>query len=271
VNEPDQAFELFALRYGSMNRTPRDNFLRANPKRDQTTMDYFVWVARRADRVIVIDTGFRAAGSAGRSRSALHSVAEGLAQLDIAGSEVSDVVLTHLHNDHAGGTELFPEATFHVQSRELSYATGPALRHPMLGRGYDIEDLTAVMRLVAGRRVRCWDGRAEVAVGITGHLVGGHTAGSQAVVVATARGPVLLASDTVHYYANFIDRNPFPSVVNMVELLDGYDEFGRLAAAPAALVPGHDPLVLDLYPAPADELTGWIARLDVDPVAVPLG
>jgi glyoxylase-like metal-dependent hydrolase (beta-lactamase superfamily II) len=46
------------------------------------------------------------------------------------------------------------------------------------------------------------DGDAVVAPGIETFLVGGHTRGLQAVRVATARGDVVLASDSSHYYEN---------------------------------------------------------------------
>jgi hypothetical protein len=32
--------------------------------------------------------------------------------------------------------------------------------------------------------------------------------------------------------------------------------------AAASVIPGHDPLVLERYPAARPELQGWIARLD---------
>jgi hypothetical protein len=37
------------------------------------------------------------------------------------------------------------------------------------------------------------------------------------------------------------------------------------APTPAHIVPGHDPLVMQRYPAPRPELQGIVVRLDVPP------
>jgi hypothetical protein len=45
-------------------------------------------------------------------------------------------------------------------------------------------------------------------------------------------------------------------------VLEGYKTALKLAASPDHVIPGHDPLVLERYPAPTKELEGWVARLD---------
>jgi hypothetical protein len=45
-------------------------------------------------------------------------------------------------------------------------------------------------------------------------------------------------------------------------MIDGYARLRQLAASPRHIIPGHDPLVLERYPAPADSLRGVVARLD---------
>jgi glyoxylase-like metal-dependent hydrolase (beta-lactamase superfamily II) len=88
------------------------------------TLDYYVWVARNAARTVVIDTGFNEQAARRRKREFLRRPADGLKLVGVDAREVRDVVLTHLHYDHAGNFELFPRATFHLQDLEMSYATG---------------------------------------------------------------------------------------------------------------------------------------------------
>ncbi len=57
----------------------------------------------------------------------------------------------------------------------------------------------------------------------------------------------------------------FPIVYNVSDLLEGYKRLHKLAASTAHIIPGHDPLVLERYPAARDETQGWIARVDLDP------
>jgi glyoxylase-like metal-dependent hydrolase (beta-lactamase superfamily II) len=101
------------------------------------------------------------------------------------------------------------------------------------------------------------EGAAEIAPGVTLHRVGGHTQGLQVVRVATLRGFVVLASDASHYYANIRNRDPFPIVVDVGAMLEGYRTVERLADSPDHIVPGHDPEVLRLYP-PAQASQGAV-------------
>jgi hypothetical protein len=85
------------------------------------------------------------------------------------------------------------------------------------------------------------------------------------VRVKTARGPVVLASDTTHLYAHVEQGRVFPITYNVGEVLEGYQTLKRLAGAMARIVPGHDPLVLARHPAAKPGLEGWVARLDAEP------
>ena len=80
--------------------------------------------------------------------------------------------------------------------------------------------------------------------------------GLQVVRVATRRGWVVLASDASHFYANMEQIRPFPIVWSVADMVDGYRKLRALADSPAHIIPGHDPLVLQRYPAPSKELRG---------------
>jgi glyoxylase-like metal-dependent hydrolase (beta-lactamase superfamily II) len=111
-------------------------------------------------------------------------------------------------------------------------------------------------------RVRFHDGDAGIAPGVSLHFIGGHTMGLQVVRVATRRGHVVLASDASHFYANMEQARPFPIVFNVADMVEGYARLRALADSPAHIIPGHDPLVLERYPAASDALQGIVARLD---------
>jgi len=144
----------------------------------------------------------------------------------------------------------------------MAYATGPCMCHDTLRMPFTAGHVCeAVKRLYSGQVV-FHDGEAELADGITLHCIGGHSRGLQAVRVRTAAGWMVLASDAAHFYENFVARKPFPIVVDLQDMLDGFDTLGRLASAPKLIVPGHDPLVREYFPkAMADH----IHRLDLGP------
>jgi glyoxylase-like metal-dependent hydrolase (beta-lactamase superfamily II) len=83
--------------------------------------------------------------------------------------------------------------------------------------------------------------------------------------VETRRGPVVLAADAAHLYAHLDERRIFPTTYNIAEVLSGYEILNRLAPSPRHIVPGHDPQVLERYPAARPGLDNWVVRLDVDP------
>lgn len=262
--------EVYALRYATVDRVASENFLHRPAAPDAPMpMDYFVWLVRGGGRTVVVDTGFGEEAAARRRRRLLQSPAAGLAALGVEASSVEEVIVTHLHYDHAGQLGLFPRARIHVQDDEVAFATGRSMTHGTIRGAFDGEDVVALVRHVYAGRVRFHDGDATLAPGITLHRVGGHTRGLQVVRVSTERGWVVLASDATHFRANLESRNPFPIFVDLPAVLDGYDRLLELASSPDHVVPGHDPEVLRRYPLhPAGG--GEIACLHVAPAPAPV-
>jgi len=180
---------------------------------------------------------------------------------------VEDVIITHMHYDHVGNFELFPRARFHLQDREMAFATGRHMAKSFFSHAFSVDDVVGMVRQVYGGRVKFHDGDAELAPGLSVHHIGGHTDGLMSVRVWTERGWVVLASDASHLYANMEALNPFPIVYNVGDMLDGFRRLNELADSPDHVVPGHDPLVMERYPASAPELEGVAVRLDLAPTA----
>jgi glyoxylase-like metal-dependent hydrolase (beta-lactamase superfamily II) len=228
-------------------------------------MNYFVWVATSPHRTFVIDTGFTAEVAAARGRRHLRCPAAALALVGVDAGTVEDVILTHLHYDHAGTFQRFPAAQLHLQEAELHYTTGRYMRYQHLARAFEVEDVVGLVRLNFARRVRLYNGPLELAPGISLHPVGGHTPGMQFVRVHTCRGWVVVASDVTHYYENMESGRPFTAAFHIGEMLEAYDALRAHAPTPHHIIPGHDPLVMRRYPAPRPELEGVVVRLDVPP------
>lgn len=259
-------YELFAIRYATRAATRSANFVGGDPHDGPMPMDYFVWLARSQTQTFVIDLGFTAEVAARRKRDYLRSPIDGLAALEVDAAQVENVVITHLHYDHVGTFDSFPRARFHLQDEEMKYATGRYMRHKRFNHGYEVDDVVGMVRLVYKDRVVFHRGDAELAPGLSVHHVGGHTAGLQCVRVFTKRGWVVVASDASHYYEHFETDRSFTTVFHVGQALEGYDTLRRLADSPEHIVPGHDPLVMQRYPAPSPALEGIAVRLDVAPV-----
>jgi len=264
--EPEP-FEVYAIRYATVARRGTENFIGGDPH-ETGTMDYFVWLARNARHTVVIDTGFDEQAAKRRKRDYLRSPAEGLRLLGVDCAQVQDVIITHLHYDHGGNLNLFPRARFHLQDREMAYATGRYMGLEFFRYAYEENDVVGAVRLVYGGRVVFHDGEGEVVPGMTVHRIGGHTRGLQAVRVWTRVGWLVLASDAAHYSANMLESRPFPVVADVTEMADGWRKLRTLADSPEHIVPGHDPIVMRQYRAPRSELEGIAVRLDDRPQTV---
>jgi glyoxylase-like metal-dependent hydrolase (beta-lactamase superfamily II) len=261
----DDTWEVYAIKYARVSRRSPDNFVGGDAHDVDMPLNYYVWLIAGKNRNIVVDTGFGEEMAKKRGRQILRPVAEGLGALGVAPEKVEDVVITHMHYDHAGNLPLFPRARFHLQDREMEFATGRCMCHAMMRHGYEADDVVHMVRCVFDRRVEFHDGPREIAPGVELHHIGGHTKGLQSVRVRTRRGWVVLASDASHFYAHMEQDRAFPILYNLADMLEGFKTLRRLATSPKHIIPGHDPLVMDRYPAAREEMKDWIVRLDVDP------
>src|ERR1700724_1870836 len=110
-----EPFEIFAIRYAHLgNRHPGENFILADPHEFASTLDYFVWVLRRGDETYLVDTGFAQEAATRRGRNLLRNPADALSLIGLDAARITDVILTHLHYDHAGILDRFPNAHFHL-------------------------------------------------------------------------------------------------------------------------------------------------------------
>ncbi|MEL6519865.1 MAG: N-acyl homoserine lactonase family protein [Pseudomonadota bacterium] len=259
-----------AVKYAEQtDRIRADNLMYTDDHLSIDPIDFYFWVLQRKDQVILVDTGFDAAEGQKRGRPLRRDPAEALAPLGLRAEDINTVICTHLHFDHAGGLHLFPNAQIHLQSSEMAYATGPCMCHMVMRYPFSVEHVVEAVRRLYQGRITFHDGDGQVAEGVTVHRIGGHSRGLQAVRVETEAGALCLASDATHFYANIANGIPFPLVVDVEDMLTGFDRLRQLASKPELIIPGHDPLVAKLFPShPRAE---FITRLDRGPLGqVPL-
>ena len=261
-----ERYELYAVKYAWRDGTRGELFLRDDGDPNEIVrMDYFVWAAIGEQRTFIIDTGFTAEEAMLRGRAHVRQPADGLALIGINAASAEDVILTHCHYDHIGTVGDFPKARLHLQERELQYASGRYMAHPAIAHSFNAGEVVDLVRGVFEGRVVLHDGSSELSDGVSVHLIGGHTGGNQVVRVHTARGWVVLASDAAHYYDQLEKGSLFSVVFDVDAMLRGYETMNALAESPAHVIPGHDPQVLERYPASASQFEGIVARLDVPP------
>jgi N-acyl homoserine lactone hydrolase len=157
-----------------------------------------------------------------------------LADRGVGPDDVTDVLLTHVHYDHAVNALLFGRAAVSISAADLEWACG---RPP----GFDAVPELHAAALARDPRTRRIERDGDVLPGIEAIAVPGHTPGSLAYRVAGAEAPVLFAGDAVKNRAELVsgevdmteDRAASEASVRRVRAL-WHDVPGTV------LVPGHD-------------------------------
>ncbi|MEH2472127.1 N-acyl homoserine lactone hydrolase [Nitrobacteraceae bacterium AZCC 2161] len=244
--------------------------IRSNQGLSDITMVYSVIrtaPAAAKQLTILVDTGFLDAVSmTGRKFEGNEQPATVLAKAGFKPSDIDIVVLTHLHFDHAGGFDAFPNARILVQRCEYegwkeALSTMPDQSQ---GRGHwelssiDLDVMARFDAAVAAGRIEFVDGELEISPGIRCHLApDNHTFGMQWVEIETPDGPYVIASDCVYWYLN-IERMWPPSYVqgNSWNLMKTYRRLLDVVGADKIdrIIPGHDPEIFSRHPS-------WVSGL----------
>jgi glyoxylase-like metal-dependent hydrolase (beta-lactamase superfamily II) len=241
-------FEVYAIRYATFTeRSAYENFMLHDMHDGSMPLDYYVWLIKNGEQNIVVDTGFNVAAGKRRNRIVTIPPETALEKMGVPPSSVTDVIVTHLHYDHAGNLDKFPNARFHIQEREMAYATGRCMCHGYLRHPFDVDPVVQMVRYLYSDRVVFHSGSSSIKPGIDVHCVGGHSDGLQVVRVESPRGHVVLASDAAHFYENMRRQNPFPLVYNVGDMIEGWRTVARLASDQSCIIPGHDPAVAQLF------------------------
>ena len=254
-------YNVYAVKYATRDARSGEHFHGHDLHDVPMPMDYFVWAAVSAEHTVVVDAGFTAEVAARRGRKHPRCPTEGLEALGIDCARVPYVILTHLHYDHVGNLEKFPEATYVMQEAEMAFWTGRYAGRDHFRTLVEVDDIAYLVRENFEGRLRFVAGSEEIVPGIEVHRTGGHSAGLQVVRVKTARGWVVLASDATHFYANIEQDRPYSIVSDLPRMYGAFDLVHALADSSAHLVPGHDPLVLERFPAAGKNLEGVAVRI----------
>jgi glyoxylase-like metal-dependent hydrolase (beta-lactamase superfamily II) len=213
-----------------------------------------MWYIEGADLKILVDTGYDPSSTgplSARDVLAKHgfslwtearpewTVHRQLAKVGVSPEDIDVVILTHCHFDHIGNNLLFPNAKFIVQRDELIWALHP----PEWAQFYYAEFGYNLLEL--GNRLCPIEGDLKITEGIWVKRLGGHTPGSQAVLITTDTGRVCLAGDLLYFYKNWELNWPVGSYFNLRELMNAYDWMRSNADI---VIPQHDWRFFEYYP-----------------------
>ena len=165
--------------------------------------------------------------------------------------EIEMVILTHLHWDHIGGINDYPNAEFVVQISEMYDSINPIAR---FAKTYESFSIGAVPPWAQQpRKWRFIDGDVEIAPGIWGYLTPGHSKGIMGIGIETKKGMILIAGDSLPLYDNIgSDLKVVPSMLswNLEAAFKSCDKVNAMKLHD--IIPGHDAKVFNHSAYPHD-------------------
>jgi len=246
-------YQVYIVHYGTSDSYPMPYLMYLASAEKNVPMDWAFWVIKGDDRVIVVDTGCNEQMAKQWNVKGWVRSDHAIKKLGLKPEDVTDVILTHLHWDHAnnGNIEYFPNATIWMQKSELAFAATEGGQNPQARIGILKEDVLRLVRYNWEGRVQLIDGTAEIYPGITCHLFPRtHTFGSHAIAVNTASGTVVVASDLVYRFENIEKMTGIGTGLDMYECYKALVAITKMASSKDLIVPGHDLSVYERWPTP---------------------
>lgn len=245
-------YELYAIEYGVLPGFPLRGLVEGADSGKRIDISMMVWLLKGPlGRNVLVDAGFYRDSllQASHPRQYVRTDSA-LIKAGVRPEQVSDLVLTHMHWDHADGVDLFPKARVWVQKAEYEHFTEPGRAAQ---EGATAQDVAVLERLKAEGRLTLIDGDAqEILPGITVYTGGKHTWASQYLAVRVAHGTAVVASDNVYLYLNLERHAPIAQTLDRASNLEAQDRMLKLATSPDLVVPGHDPEVFVRFPKPGN-------------------
>jgi len=202
VAQSKSTYEVYAIRYATLPGFPVSDLVAGAEPGRKLDIAMMIWLVRGNGHNILVDSGFY------HDRffkdwevKNFTKPSDSLVRLGLKPEDITDVIITHMHWDHADGMDLFPNARIWIQKDELQYYAGQAWQSKDTHGGIDEEDVLTLVKLNTQGRVGLVDGDVQQIIpGVTCYTGGKHTFQSQYVGVQTAGGTVVLASDNMYLY-----------------------------------------------------------------------
>ncbi|KAA6458663.1 MBL fold metallo-hydrolase [Acidobacteria bacterium AB60] len=204
---------------------------------------------RTEDRLVLVDTGAGEFFGPGFGDKLLSS----LAAVGVAPDQITDVLLTHAHDDHMGGLVhggklTFPNATVHLSKADLDFfmdrenakRTGYAM-------SYFDQASTALEPCIKAGKVKAFTSDGEVAPGVFAAQHPGHTPGTTFYTLRSRGEEIVFIGDIIHVAAVqapdpeitiAYDVNPAAAAAVRREALSTFAEERTLVAVPHLSFPG---------------------------------
>ncbi|MDQ0391306.1 N-acyl homoserine lactonase family protein [Labrys monachus] len=266
-------YSIWVLEYAYSSNFPKSGVVYGAHNQGNIKLSYCYVLIKGKGRVAMVDVGYNNIDYAKELNDRFgvenwHTARDVLGECGVTPEEVTDVFITHAHFDHMGGTDLFPNARFYLQEKELAkwvWIMSLDSRFQWLMGATDPGDIIRAVDLARQGRLVSIDGvRENVIPGIDLFpAYDTHTAGSQYVLVRNDGKPEtgdgwILAGDLVYQFDNLSGPDPqnphyvpvglaYGSQTNL--LLTTHEMIGRVGGETRRVIPVHEERLKDTFPS----------------------
>jgi glyoxylase-like metal-dependent hydrolase (beta-lactamase superfamily II) len=250
-------YDVYAVRFATLANFPVSSLVAGADRARRMDIAMTIWVLKGVDgRNALVDSGFHREQYF-RQFTVRDYVkpSEAIAPLGLKPEDVTDIFLTHMHWDHAGGVDLFPSARIWIQKDEYDYYTSDAWQSRTTHGGIDADDVLEIVKRNTQGKVSFVRGDDDTSLSGIGFGVGGkHTWQSQFVTVQLRERVAVVASDNMYLYENLDAHAPIAQTLDATSNLRAQDRMRSIASEPRLLIPGHDPAVFTRFPKVTDRI-----------------
>src|ERR1041384_7602302 len=169
-------YQIYAIRYATIQKLPLKALIKGADPAKNIDIAMMFWLIRAPRKNILVDAGFyRHNLFANWNIVDYVRPDDALKHFGVNPADITDIILTHGHWDHADGADLFPNATYWMQKDEFRYYTGDAWQPGGKPGGIEREDAVFWVAANVKGNMHLVDGDPEILPGLHVSTCGPHT------------------------------------------------------------------------------------------------
>jgi glyoxylase-like metal-dependent hydrolase (beta-lactamase superfamily II) len=245
-------YNIYTLKFASSGNVPISELASGGSNKDSVKLLFMFWLIRGNGKNILVDAGFTPESGWEKDIPSYKRPDSVLLEMNIRADEITDIIMSHPHEDHIDGISLFPKAHIWIQKDDYNYFVGEAWQKQNTSGGFSKRDVELIVDFNIAGRVTLVDGdNKELFSGITVFTGSRHTYNSQYVLVQTGKDKVIIASDNIWVYYNLDHLASSPYLAGTMDTVAYVNSMKRMktqASDIKYILPGHDAAVFARFP-----------------------
>jgi glyoxylase-like metal-dependent hydrolase (beta-lactamase superfamily II) len=250
-------YEVYAIRFATnKDRVPLSYAAAGASDKDSIRFCDMFWLLVGNGKHILVDSGYPLNDFNKGWDSIYIRPDSALLRIGIGANDITDIIITHPHDDHIAGIELFPSAQIWMQKDDYDDFVGSAWQKNGFNEGFYKEDVKMIVaKNLEGKLTLIKGDSILIFPGIRAFIGSKHTYESQYLFVNTKTDNVIIASDNCWFYYNLEHLLPITKyLLDPNAYVRQLKRMRVLQPDISLVIPGHDPLVFLKFPKVAEDI-----------------